>query len=56
MILPIAFALGFAFGWMRAGKRGGNRLDKLQYGAGHGIAFVIVVLALTVLLDRLDVV
>ena len=56
MILPIAFAIGFAFGWMRATKRGGNRLDKLQYGAGHGIAFLILALAGTILLDRIGVV
>jgi len=47
MILPIAFLLGFLFGWVRAAKRGGQRLDKLQYGATHGIAFMLLALLTT---------
>ena len=50
-----AMIAGFALGWHRAGKRGGNRLDRLQYGAAHGIFFFIVALALTILLDRTGV-
>ncbi len=53
MIYLIAFAAGFAFGWFRAAKRGGDRLDKLQYGAGHGIAFALAALALSILIARL---
>ena len=37
MLLPVAFVLGALFGWHRASRRGGDRLDKLQYGAAHGI-------------------
>lgn len=56
MLPLIGFIAGFAFGWYRAGRRGGNRLDKLQYGAGHGIAFAIAGLALGILLARLGVI
>lgn len=38
MVLTLAFALGFALGWIRAGRSGGDRLDRLQYGAAHAIA------------------
>ena len=55
MLQIIAFFAGFALGWHRAGKRGGNRLDKLQYGAAHGIAAFILALALTILLVRTGV-
>jgi hypothetical protein len=51
MILGIAFVLGFAFGWLRATRRAGNLLDKLQYGAVHAIIFVLVALVLTMALD-----
>ena len=52
MILPTAFLIGALFGWFRASKRGGNRLDKLQYGAAHGIALMLIALMITILLDR----
>ena len=55
MIQIAAFFAGFWLGWHRAGKRGGNRLDKLQYGAAHGIFAVILALALTILLVRTGV-
>ncbi|MEM9048427.1 MAG: hypothetical protein AAGC92_06875 [Pseudomonadota bacterium] len=55
MILPIAFILGFALGWWRATTYGGNRLDRLQYGAAHGIAFAILALLVGVILDSAEV-
>ncbi len=51
MILPIAFLIGAITGWIRATKRGGNRLDKLQYGAAHGIAFTLIALLVTIAID-----
>ena len=42
MLLTIVFIAGFAFGWVRAGQRGGDRLDRLQYGAVHGIIFTLL--------------
>ena len=56
MLLPIAFALGALVGWRRAVRRGGDRLDRLQYAAVHGIAFTLAALALTVLAGRLGLV
>lgn len=32
-------SFGFIRGYLLARKRGGNRLDRLQYGAGFAIAF-----------------
>lgn len=52
MLLVVAFALGMAFGWQRAARRGGDRLDRLQYGAVHGILFVLVTLIASVIAGR----
>lgn len=49
MILPIAFLVGAVLGWTRATKRGGNRLDKLQFAAAHGLAFMLVSLLIVIL-------
>lgn len=46
MILPFAFFIGGAIGWLRAGKRGGTLADKLQYGAAHGLAMMLLALIL----------
>lgn len=40
----LALILGAVFGWRRAAQRGGNRLDKLQYAAAHGLAFMLLTL------------
>lgn len=56
MLIILGFVAGAAFGWMRAAKRGGNRLDKLQYAGAHGIAFAIAGLALGILIVRLGLV
>lgn len=48
MLLVVIFLLGAAFGAYRAGRRGGDRLDKLQYAAAHGILFVLVTLTVTI--------
>ncbi len=55
MIALAGFAVGFAIGWLRAGRRGGDRLDRLQYGGAHGIALATLVLAVTVLADSFGV-
>ncbi len=54
MLLPIAFALGFLVGWRRAGVRDGDRLDRLQYGAVHGIVFTLGALVLLLVAQRLE--
>ncbi|HVH03542.1 MAG TPA: hypothetical protein VM891_11455 [Amaricoccus sp.] len=56
MLLPLAFALGAVLGWRRAAVRGGDRLDKLQYAAAHGILFVLVALVATLAAARLGLV
>ena len=53
MLPLLGLIAGFGFGWWRAAKRGGNRLDKLQYGAAHSIAFGILGLLIAVLLARI---
>lgn len=49
MLLLVIFVLGALFGAVRAARRGGDRLDQLQYAAAHGILFVLVALTVTVL-------
>lgn len=44
MILTPAFFIGAIVGWLRAGKRGGNRLDKIQYAVAHGLAVMLITL------------
>jgi hypothetical protein len=56
MLLPLAFALGALYGWRRAVARGGDRLDKLQYAAVHGILFTLVTLILTIGAERFGLV
>jgi phosphate/sulfate permease len=56
MLLPLAFALGALFGWRRAVARGGDRLDKLQYAAVHGILFTLVTLVVTIGAERLGLI
>lgn len=45
----IALIIGFALGWLKAAKRGGDLPDKLQYGTVFGmIAMVLVLIALVI--------
>jgi hypothetical protein len=52
MIVLAGAALGAVWGVVLAGKRGGNRLDKAQYGAGFGIAFALLGLFLTIFVEH----
>ena len=52
MIVIVAALLGAIIGGMTARKRGGNKLDIAQYAAGYALAFVIVGLIATVVIDR----
>ena len=56
MLLPLAFVLGALLGWRRAARRGGDRLDMLQYAAVHGILFVLVTLVALVFAEMLGLV
>jgi len=42
MIAVFGFTIGAGWGVFLARKRGGNRLDMLQYGASLGIAFALL--------------
>lgn len=52
MIIAAAVILGALLGDMRARKAGGDTLDRLQYAASHALAFAILGLFATVLIDR----
>jgi len=43
--------IGALYGWIKAGKFGGNRMDKAQYAAAHGLAFFLVALVITIIAD-----
>ena len=53
MIPLIAFATGLVVGWWRAKRRGGDRLDRLQYSVGYGIAFALATLVVLTLAQHL---
>ncbi len=44
--------LGMVVGGLTARRRQGNRKDIAQYAAGYGMAFLILGMFLTVLIDR----
>jgi len=51
IVLVLAFC-GALLGGFTARKRKGNRKDIAQYAAGSAMAFIIVGMILTVILDR----
>jgi len=53
MLLALILGLlAAAIGWRRASKRGGNRMDCLQYAAAHGIpAFLITMIVFTIAIN-----
>lgn len=53
MIVLASGLFGAVLGFVTAKKRDGNRLDMAQYAAGYAIAFMILGLFLTLLLERL---
>lgn len=52
MIVIAGAVIGIILGVLTARKRGGNRLDMAQYAAGFAMAFVVVGMIATVLIDR----
>lgn len=52
MIVIVAFLAGAVWGWWLAGRRGGGRLDRMQYATAFAIAFAIAGLFATVILER----
>lgn len=53
MIVLAGLVLGAVFGGWRAARAGGKGLDIAQYAAAHGLAFMLVGLFATILIDRL---
>ena len=53
MIWTAAIVIGAIWGTVTAFRRGGRKLDALQYAAGYAIAFGLVGLAVSVFLDRM---
>ncbi|AVW91270.1 apolipoprotein acyltransferase [Celeribacter baekdonensis] len=53
MIVILLALIGGFYGWRMAKKRGGNRLDKLQYAAVYLMAGTMLGLLLTVIIERL---
>jgi hypothetical protein len=53
MFVIAGFVIGAALGARAALKRGGRRLDALQYGAAYGIAFGLLGLFVTLVADRM---
>ena len=52
MIVLGAGLVGVLAGGLTARSRGGNRLDMAQYAAVFGIAFALLGLIVTVMIDR----
>ncbi|MEM9425497.1 MAG: apolipoprotein acyltransferase [Pseudomonadota bacterium] len=53
MIVLASGLFGVFQGYRTAKKRNGNRLDMAQYAAGYGIAFTLLGILLTLLIERL---
>jgi hypothetical protein len=53
MIVIAGLVLGALLGAVTASKRGGKGLDILQYAAGYGIAFCLLGVVLTILIERM---
>ena len=52
MIVIAAALLGIVIGGLTAYRRKGNRLDILHYATGFALAFVVVGMIATVIIDR----
>lgn len=52
MIVIIATLAGAVLGDLRARRAQGNRKDRLQYATAHALAFAILGLFATILIDR----
>ena len=52
MIVLAGLVIGVTWGIISAKRRNGNRLDMAQYAAGYGIAFMLIGVFLTIILER----
>ena len=53
MIVIAGLVGGAFFGYWRAGRRGGNQFDRVQYLLVHSILFGVIGMFLTILIDRM---
>lgn len=53
MIAIVSALIGGLFGYIRAKRRGGNRLDLLQFAAVHALIFAILGLFITIFIERM---
>ncbi len=53
MIILASLVFGALMGWGVARRRGGRKLDQLQYAAGYGIAFAILGVFVTIFVSRM---
>ncbi|MEM7718864.1 MAG: hypothetical protein AAF222_06650 [Pseudomonadota bacterium] len=53
MIVLVAGVIGGLLGYSTAKKRDGNKLDMAQYATGYAIAFMLVGMFLTFLIEHL---
>ncbi|MCC6864451.1 MAG: hypothetical protein IT544_06615 [Rhodobacteraceae bacterium] len=53
MILILGLIIGATIGVCTALKRGGRKLDALQYGATYGIMFALFGLIMTIIVSRI---
>lgn len=53
MIVLAGVIGGALWGVLLARKRGGRLADRLQYGAGFGIAFGLLGMAVTIILEKM---
>ena len=53
MIILAGLIIGVIFGAATARRRKGNRLDMAQYAAAYGIAFMLLGVFATLLIERL---
>ena len=52
MIILISALAGIIWGAYQAKRRGGNRKDMAQYAFGYGVAFALVGLFASILIER----
>ena len=53
MIVLAGLVFGVIYGTLTARRRNGNRLDMAQYAAGYGIAFTLLGVFLTLIIEHL---
>tara|TARA_A100001011_G_C13941851_1_gene687496 strand:- start:472 stop:642 length:171 start_codon:yes stop_codon:yes gene_type:complete len=56
MVLPLAFIIGATLGVITARKKNGNRLDKVHYGTAFGIAFLLIALIISIIVQRIGII